>query len=84
MIQNYQILLLLDLLCTEQYIKCLLKRTLTMNNVSLLIVFCNISIILCWTVDYFAGDFDENANCKNEDKVKDLNKKGYCAKISRG
>ena len=55
-----------------------------MNNVSLLIVFCNISIILCWTVDYFAGDFDENANCKNADKVKDLNKKGYCAKISRG
>ena len=55
-----------------------------MNNVSLLIVFCNITIILCWTVDYFADDFDENANCKNEDKVKDLNKKGNCAKISRG
>ena len=55
-----------------------------MNNVSLLIVLCNISIILCWTEDYFAADFDENANCKNKDKVKDLTKKGYCEKISRG
>ena len=55
-----------------------------MNNVSLLIVFCNISILFCWTVDYFADDFDENANCKNEDKVKELNKKGNCAKISKG
>ena len=35
-------------------------------------------------VDYFSDSFDENLNCKHEDKVKKLNKIGQCASISKG
>ena len=35
-------------------------------------------------VDYFENIYDDNKKCTNEKRIKELNKEGKCATISKG